>query len=75
VVQRNSAVNEYEGTGGPGIVSSNMDSLTIANNYFESNNCDGGGNDECTVKVNVGQVPGPLVLKPTLFRCVSCSHL
>jgi hypothetical protein len=52
-----------------------MDSLTIANNYFESNNCDGGGNDECTVKVNVGQVPGPLVLKPTLFRCVSCSHL
>ena len=39
------------------------------------NDDDGGGNDECTVKVNVGQVPGPLVLKPTLFRCVSCSHL
>ena len=58
--------NCIEGTEGPGIVSSNMDSLTIANNYFETNNDGNASCHECP-GVNVGQISGPLVLKPMLF--------
>ena len=51
--------NCIEGIEGPAIVSSNMDSLTISNNYFESNNI---GNASCSECVgpngNKGQVSG-----------------
>ena len=51
--------NCIEGIEGPAIVSSNMDSLTISNNYFESNNAGNASCHECVgPNGNKGQVSG-----------------